>query len=414
MLKLLAHMAPRTEDVPNIAAYLEWERRAGPSMRARYADFMPREQLFEIRPDDIPVTIPGYRIQQSGPDLVTVSTLDGQSVAIRGLSAAALASALSLVNGQVSVLNLSCATPSRWPLPAWRAVLQALLGTAVDLPATFSTLSAVVAHTEIVRFPEQPPHALLRNYWENAAAVRRQLPEFCQSLNDSDAFCTAFARLHVLATLGENSNSFYGGYGLIPTMPGGYREIGVQTAIPETLIRTLDHWSSSLGAGQIEREGKTETPWGQAMNFIRESGTIVEHAATGAALFSLLDEARVALKIARETLAAGQMPVTLHHLAVFHQIFVNAHPFANINHSIAMNIVNDCLRAAGFGPVPHLFLDYLAQRLPPRRFAVAFAAAVKLHALREDCAAELNRSLASSAALYWRYRADRDGAVLPA
>jgi hypothetical protein len=404
-------MSPRTENVANIAEYQEWERRAGPSMRSRYADFLPRDQLFEVQPNDLPRTIPGYRIRQSGPGLLTVSVPNAQGVAIRGLSATTLASALSLLNGQMTVLDLSRAAQPRWPLPVWRTVLQALLGNAVDLPATFSALSAMINRSEIVRFPEQPSHAILRSYWLNAAAVRRQLPELYRSLDDGELFRAALARLHVLATIGEDNNSFYGGYGLIPTVPGGYREIAVQTAIPETLTRTLDHWSSSLGTGPISRGGETATPRGQIMNIVRENGTIVEHATVGATLFLLLDEAKAALNTARAARAADRIPEALHHLAVFHQIFVNAHPFANINHSIAMNIVNDCLRGAGAGPVPHLFLDYLAQRLPPHRFATAFAAAVNLYALRHDHASELNRSLARSAALYWRYRADRDGAT---
>jgi hypothetical protein len=72
--------------------------------------------------------------------------------------------------------------------------------------------------------------------------------------------------------------------------------------------------------------------------------------------------------------------------------------------------VNDCLRHAGLGHIPHLFLDYLAQRLPPDRYSAAFARAVELHALPENDPTARNLSLAGSAALYSRYRADRDGA----
>ena len=410
---MLTRMSPRTENASDIAVYQEWERRAGPHMRARYADFLPREQLFEVRPNDIPLTIPGYRVQQSGPDLVIASAPDGQSVAIRGLSADVLTSALSLLDGRASVLDLSHAAPPGWPLPAWRAILQALLGKAVNVPAAFSDLSALVDHREIVRFPEQPPYAVLRSYWQNAAAIRRRLPELYRSLYDRGMFLSTLSHLHVLATLGEDGKSFYGGYGLIPTVPGGYREIGVQTAIPETLVRTLDYWSSSLEAGRTNRDGETATLRGQIMNVIREGGRIVEHPAVGSKLLSLLDEARVALKVACEARAAGQTPDTLRHLAVFFQIFVNAHPFANINQSIAMNIVNDRLRDADLGPVPHLFLDYLAQRLNPDRFIMAFAATVRLHGLHEDRAPESDRSLARSAALYWRYRADRDATISP-
>jgi hypothetical protein len=394
---------------PDIAAYQEWERRAGPSLRTRYVDFMPHEPLFEVRPNDVPVTLPGYRIQPSGPTLATVTASGGQSVTIRGLSADAVALGLSRVDGRKSVQQIAQAAPPRWPVAAWCTLLQVMLGKAVDLPVTFSAYLIAVDHREIVRFPAQPAYTLLRNYWENAAVVRRQLPEFHGCLGGSERFLAALARLHVLATTGNGGKSFYGGYGLIPTVPGGYREIGVQTAIPETLVRTLDHWSALLGAGLVSCEGELRTSRGQAMSLIRENGTIVQHLATGAALSALLDEARAALVSAHEARRQGRTAETLRHLAAFHQIFVNSHPFANINHSIAMNIVNDCLRAAGLGPVPHLFLDYLAQRLPPDRYAPAFAGVVELYALPVNDAAARDLSYAASAALYSRYRADRDG-----
>jgi hypothetical protein len=237
------------------------------------------------------------------------------------------------------------------------------------------------------------------------------LPSLYRSLNDSQKFLEALARLHVLATLGENGRSYYGGYGLIPTVPGAYREIAVQTAIPETLVHTLDHWSSLLEAGPVRREGQTATPTGQTMNFVHEAGTTVVHPATGVALFSLLDEARLALKTAREALFSRQKSETLHYLAVFHQIFVNAHPFANINNSIAMNIVNGCLREGDWAWMPHLFLDYLAQRLLPERYITAFSGAMVVHGLPGPDAAAQSLPLRNSATLYSRYRADRDGAA---
>jgi hypothetical protein len=145
------------------------------------------------------------------------------------------------------------------------------------------------------------------------------------------------------------------------------------------------------------------------MAVVHQGGTTVIHPAVGDALRSLLDEARLALKAAHAA-PSGCLSGMSDSLAIFHQAFVNAHPFANINNSIAMNVVNDCLRHAGLGHVPHLFLDYLAQRLPPDRYSAAFARAVELHALPENDPTARNLSLAGSAALYSRYRADRDGA----
>ncbi len=391
-----------------LAGYQEWEQRTGPGMRARYSDFLPREPLFEIRPNDIVVTLPGYRIAQTSPGLLSVSTPQGQNVAIRGLHEAELAKALELLDGHTSVIELSRSSPLHWPLQAWQALLQILLGTAVDLPAVFSSLASVLRLSELVRFPDQPPHSLWRNYWENATDVRRHLPKIYQALEGSAAFRAELAHLHVLATIGSNGHSYYGGYGLVPTVPGGYREIGVQTAIPASLVNTLDHWSSLLGTESIQREGEITTPRGLVMCVIREQGTIVEHRATGTMLFALLDEARLFLTTVRQSGARDHASDMLRDLAYFHQIFINAHPFANINNSIAMNLVNDCLLRAGFGRLPHLLLDYLAQRLPPDRYATAFAAAVRLHVLPEDDRPEWQAALDRSAALYRQYRQDRD------
>jgi hypothetical protein len=400
------------ENTTTLVAYQEWERRAGPGMRARYADFAPRQPIFDVRPQDIPTTLAGYRVQASGPGRLTVAR-EGAAIAISGLSAADLASVMSRLDGKTTVLELAEATNPRWPLPAWCQLLQALLGTAVDLPGTFSALSAAIERTEIVRFPVQPAHAVWRNYWENSTAIRRHLPSLYRSLDDSRKFLETLTRLHVLATLGENGQSYYGGYGLIPTVPGGYREIAVQTAIPETLVHSLEHWSALLEAGPIRRNGETTTPTGQTMNFVHAAGTTVVHPATGDALFSLLDEARPALKTAREALLSRRKAEAFCHLAVFHQIFVNAHPFANINNSIAMNIVNGCLREGGWAWIPHLFLDYLAQRLPPGRYIIAFSRMNDLYGLPGPDSAAQGLPLRNSATLYSRYRADRDNAAAP-
>jgi hypothetical protein len=235
------------------------------------------------------------------------------------------------------------------------------------------------------------------------------LPEFYRALDRTETFRMALSRLHVLATVGHNNQSFYGGFGFIPTVPGGYREIGVQTAIPASLVHTLDRWSATLGAGHVARDAQMMTPSGQTMNFVREAGEVVVHPATGSALIELLDEARVALEHARKAAATAHAGEALYNLAVFHQILANAHPFSNINNSIAMNIVNACLNEWGLGHLPHLLLDYLAQRLTPDQYTGAFAAAVRRHALADGDPAVRGRALAASGALYSCYRADRDG-----
>jgi hypothetical protein len=137
-------MSSITDNMADFASYQEWERRAGPGMRARYADFAPRQPIFEVRPQDIPTTLAGYRVQASGPGQLTVAR-EGVAITVNGLSAADLASALSLLDGKTTVLELSGVANPRWPLPVWCQLLQALLGTAVDLPGTFSAIPRATA-----------------------------------------------------------------------------------------------------------------------------------------------------------------------------------------------------------------------------------------------------------------------------
>jgi hypothetical protein len=66
-------------------------------------------------------------------------------------------------------------------------------------------------------------------------------------------------------------------------------------------------------------------------------------------------------------------------LGRFLQLFALAHPFNNINASIAMNIVNDILEAQGLGRLPHLYIDYVAQRTRPSDFSLVFKAIYEKH-----------------------------------
>jgi hypothetical protein len=47
-------------------------------------------------------------------------------------------------------------------------------------------------------------------------------------------------------------------------------------------------------------------------------------------------------------------------------------PFYNVNNSIAMNIVNDCLARAGYGLLPYLLFDFMALRLSPDAYAAIY------------------------------------------
>jgi hypothetical protein len=85
--------------------------------------------------------------------------------------------------------------------------------------------------------------------------------------------------------------------------------------------------------------------------------------------------------------------------ARFHQLFIAAHPFYNVNHSLVMNVVNDLLAAVGVGSVPHLYLDYLAQRTNPDDYESAFVRAVATYAIRRDEEDAVDKAMRAAAGL---------------
>lgn len=244
---------------------------------------------------------------------------------------------------------------------------------------------------ELVRFPRQSPHAVSRAYWANAVAVRGALPLLYERAGDPAAFIETLQGVHRLATLGEDGRTYHGGASGIPTTPGAVRTENVRTFVNAVLLGTLRWWLIDLGdRNRLLPDGVRESVDGAPLLEIRAGGRRCVHVCGEGAssVTARLDPVRQDLLTAVEAVARSDRSSAIAACARFHQGMVTVHPFANVNNSIAMNVVNDLLVQGGAGAVPHLFLDYLAIRLEPAAYEDVFAVAVERYGVGGSCRAD--------------------------
>jgi hypothetical protein len=245
--------------------------------------------------------------------------------------------------------------------------------TAGMLPDVMAALESRLPLAEIVRFPQQSPHAIPRAYWENQIAVRARLPRFYARAGDPAGFVGALGGLHRLATLGESGRNYYDAGGGVVTVPGELRSDDLRTTMDAPMLRALQEWSAQFGVPDGLRLSGTVDAGGHPALIRRGRGRVCVHVrGDGTPVRALLERARLALVHALETVAVRDVPAVSASAAAFHAALVAAHPFGNANNSLAMNIVNDILRAAGLGPLPHLLLDHLALRLATNDYETVF------------------------------------------
>jgi len=365
-----------------LAAFQEWERRAGQEMTARY-HLIPSQVVFELRGSDVLARDSAVEIDSAEERTVVVRTRSGERSEIRNLDAADVAGVLGAIDGRSSLDEVIARVGNSRRDVA--SVCRALLGSAITLPHAVADLERRLPLAQLVRFPQQSPYTLSRAYWENSIAVRDALGQLYDGAASLSDFLDALCGCHRLATLGETGRSYYGGGGGVATVPGGLRDLEVFTIVGRPVLRTLEKWVAQLElpdalvrSGPIISRGKRE------MVQIHDDGLRCVNVARAddRSRGALLDEARVELQHALGARTASDVRSMLGACAHFHQLFVAAHPFYNVNHSLAMNVVNDLLAVAGLGSLPHLYLDYLAQRMNPDAYEVAFATVVDRYAIR--------------------------------
>jgi hypothetical protein len=379
---LFRHVFENPATPAEIRTYHEWERRNGARMQLRYAD-VPVASAFGVRPSDVVTLSRHVTFDFSGhePRLVDAA---GRHLGTLGNSASDLLQRFAAALDGRQTLGAVCA---RAPFAAQAAALQAcvgaLLGGPFLVPGSVAELEGRLRAIEVLRFPSLSPYTMPREYWENSIAVRQALADFYARLASFDAFSAGLRGLHRLATLGANGTNYYGGAGGIATVPGEYRSIAVANAFSDRRQRLLRNWLRQLGSADVlVTSGSIVSTSGVSLASIAAEG-LESHRPYGRAgedLTRQLQDVHVHLVAARA--AAGvDTDALVRQCALFHHAFVHAHPFGNINNSIAMNIVNDLLGRAGVGVMPHLYFDQVALFTQPEDYVRIFELGLAAHVI---------------------------------
>ena len=249
----------------------------------------------------------------------------------------------------------------------------------------------------------QSPYLVLREYWSNSGDVRSAVSGLFDNLDTLSGFKGVLADLHILATMGKDLRTFYGGSGGVQTIPGHFRTHPLQTGLSNAKARFIDDYLKQIGLAGYTRENHlvfSETHI--LLGYIDGEGIIFRHPPSdGGYLDGILDAVRETLVRVKELQGNPGNEDTLMELLRLHKLFLHAHPFYNINNSIIMNIVNFCLKKAGYGVIPHLLLDFIALRTGFDEYACVFKKAVEDFSL----SATDNASYASAMSRIQNYHA---------
>jgi len=293
---------------------------------------------------------------------------------------------LAALDGERSLLAICSQQPFAEHAGALLALVDALLGGPFVIPASVDELEKQLPAAQLLRFPGQSPYAMPRQYWENSIAVRQALDAFYGGLDDFEAFKARLRGLHRLATIGANASNYYGGAGGLPTVPGEFRDMSIENRFNSRKKWIVTHWLRLLDI----RDALVESGWIVSTNRVQfvevtDHGHECHHpyGHAGEQLYAQVNEIRIHLREAWAALGTDRDRF-LRNCALFHHAFANAHPFANINNSVAMNIVNDLLARAGIGVIPHLYFDQAACFLPPESYARLFERALVAHLMNDE------------------------------
>jgi hypothetical protein len=367
---------------------------------------------FALEPADELVLAPGVAAVREGAG-AAVQLPDGARLPVAGIPFEILRAALAELPCNYSriSLKLGALAPS---------FVEQTFSKVVFAPAAVAELELELPSVELVRFPGSP-YEVVRSYWRNAIAVRRELG-LREPPRDTAELRALLLRLHELMLLGEGNeqerSSFYLPASLLGRKrpePGRFYEApsaferrgshtiltsGARVSVP--LLGGALYWqllsesvsdeaalaperelrSDGLDLGRVllaRAENEAEArPWFLPPRPLEE--------AHFAGLLASLEQARAAAR-------AGEPDMAVQALARFHYRFVRTHPLPSANQSLAMSFVNVVLgRLMGVG-MPHLLLDQLALRFEPRAYQRLFARAVRAWVVPWPSAAERLRHL---------------------
>jgi hypothetical protein len=365
--------------------------------------FSDERARFEPRDTDALVALEGIRVTRQGSGARLRLDLAATDLAVPGVSDATAARILHEMDGTRTLAELGQIPDTS--LREVAEVVKATFGVLVFAPVAVADLERRISGIEITRFPGSP-YEIVRPYWENMRAVRALAEaELKAALADVERTVDLLRRLHVLALMGEDLQTFYRPASRISSKgiaPGAFLTSEARTLdTPSgTLFLSGPRVNVSLiGGDQYHRALYTSLGDAEAAEGSRELrgeaglewGRIVTARASGdegeAPWFCPPRPVRPehwegvvsALFAARE--ADGAQVVE--ELAHFHQRFIRLHPFRCANQSLAMNLVNLVLNESHGAGMPHHVLDHLALRLSEAAYARVFATAVEGYLLTE-------------------------------
>jgi hypothetical protein len=412
----------RIVDFPwEVLEYLTWVRQQPASRdgRSGYAFEQP-EVRFGWAETDLLVSERDVRVLSSAEGLRLTSPRAPEGLLVEGLGAAerdAVAHNLAALDGRRALASVR-GELSSGASGVLDRLLRAAFGKLIFAPLAILEAEQRISGVEITRFPGSP-YEIARPFWRNMGAVREHSDALFSALGDDARFGRELRKLHVLALMGEDLQTYY-----LPSSP-----IASGRAAPGRFMLT--------GAELVEDRGGS---W-----FV--SGTRVNAAPVGGdryheLLYQTLGEPEAALprrsqpvdgldmgrvvrakaatddsigfwfcpprplrhdhlRLLRQSLAAAERDAqadpaaSLAALAAFHQDFVRLHPFHCGNQSLAMNLVNRVARGALGTGLPHLMLDHLALRLSRGAYVRLFARAARAYGDPQPSAAARYLRLAS-------------------
>ncbi|HED14299.1 MAG TPA: hypothetical protein ENI62_11720 [Gammaproteobacteria bacterium] len=336
-------MAIRLEP-KQIADYQTWEQAANNDLPGRYAMGFRGAPVFSLYDNDLPLS--AEQIECGDHNGCAVLNFVGQpsrpALMIQGLNGSEIRRILASLDGQTRFREVRTNFSVRYSANQLRQLCQSLLGVVVFLPDAIQDLEQGIRRVEIVRFPVQSPYLVLREYWSNCRDVRDRVPELLDNLQTLLAFKSALADLHILATLGADLSTRYGGSGGVPTVPGGYRSHPVRTGLAVDKAHFIDGYLERLGLDRFRRDEYFVTSGaGTLLGAVAGEGLTFRHPPPdNGCLEKILEEMRIALAEVVLQMGNGGREAMLLPLSRFHKLFLHAHPFYNINNSVAMNITN--------------------------------------------------------------------------
>ena len=426
----MPHFLPSIRDVGVYEAWARVEAAARSQEDYLYADNRTR---FRLEEDDEVITATDIQLQQRG-ETTYLTSASGTRAAV-SLPLPVVRAVLGAMSELVPLRVLRQRVTAS--ADALEQLLGATLGRVVFCPLAVYGLEKRVSGLEITRFAVSP-YEVSRPYWLNMAVVRERCVSELDAVDSPAALCAWLQSLHASALLGEGGNSFY-----LPLSPiarsgvhpgklledptvleqtargirivsgprvdaawvGGraYNELLAESAGSE--LRGVEtSLASQTGTnakvepepGEARARHVRGVPWGRLVEayahdeptcrrwFLPSRPLMAEHWTT---LFIALGSARVAAD-------KGELEATCRALALFHQRFIQLHPFHCGNQSVAMNLVGALLTRAGAVGIPHLILDHLALQLSADAYSRVFARAVRYYARAHLGIVERYRALA--------------------